>query len=172
MDQLESRQYLSFTLDGENYAVGIEKIHEVLEYTRITPLPGMDAFMKGIVNIRGVGIPVIDLRLRFGMPETPVCKDAAIIVMELENDGATAVVGALADAVHEVVELPASHMEPPPRFGSSLSADYVRGVARHDDGFIVVLDIDRVLQAEEYRLHAEVGDAASFDTAVAAEASG
>lgn len=172
MDQSESRQYLSFTLDAENYAVGIEKVHEVLEYTRITPLPGMDAYIKGIVNIRGAGIPVIDLRLRFGMPETPVGKDTAIIVLELENDGATAVVGALADAVHEVVELPASDMEPPPRLGSSLSADYIRGVARHDEGFIVVLDIDRVLEAEVYRLPAEVGDAAASDSAIAAEASG
>src|SRR5208282_4367353 len=121
MEQSANNQYLSFSLDGERYAVRIDKVHEVLEYTHITRLPRMDDFMKGIINLRGAGIPVIDLRLKFGMPETPIGKDTAIIVMEIENDGATAVVGALADAVHEVMELPESAIEPPPRFGPSLA---------------------------------------------------
>jgi len=171
MEQSANNQYLSFSLDGERYAVRIDKVHEVLEYTHITRLPRMDDFMKGIINLRGAGIPVIDLRLKFGMPETPIGKDTAIIVMEIENDGATAVVGALADAVHEVMELPESAIEPPPRFGPSLAVDYIRGVGKHDEGFMVVLDIDRVLEAEEYRNSAEGAETMIAEVS-AAEASG
>ncbi len=169
MEQSANCQYLSFSLDTEKYAVSIEKVHEVLEYIHITPLPGMDAFMKGIVNIRGVGVPVIDLRIRFGMSETPIGKDTAIIVMELENDGATTVVGALADTVHEVVELPESSIEPPPRFGSGLAVDYIRGVGKNDDGFMIVLDIDRVMEAETDLISTKVKEAVIPDTSPAKE---
>jgi purine-binding chemotaxis protein CheW len=171
MELSSNHQYLSFSLDGERYAVSIEKVHEVLVYTHTTPLPGMDAFMKGIVNIRGVGIPVIDLRLMFGMQESPIGKDTAIIVMEIEHDGATAVVGVFPDAVHEVVGLPESAIEPPPRFGSCPATDYIRGVGKNDDGFIVVLDIDRVMGAEGYRDTAEYGETTMSDVSMA-EATG
>lgn len=151
-------QYLSFSLDGDRYAVRIEKVHEVLEYTHITRLPRTSDFMKGMINLRGAGIPVIDLKLKFGMPQTPIGKDTSIIVMEIENEGETAVIGALADAVHEVVELAASTIEQPPSFGNRLAVDYIQGVGKYEDGFIVVLDIDRIMETETYMDSTEVGE--------------
>jgi Chemotaxis signal transduction protein len=167
MERSTNQQYLSFSLDGERYAVRIEKVHEVLEYTRITSLPRMADFMKGIINLRGTGIPVIDLRLRFGMLETPIGKDTAIIVMEIEGEDGNIVVGTLADAVHEVIELADSAIEPPPSFGSNLVIDYISGIGKNDGRFIVVLDIDRILEAEEYRFSTEPGETAMSEVPAA-----
>jgi len=114
--------------------------------------------MKGIINLRGIGIPVIDLRIKFGMPETPIGKDTAIIVLEIESDDATTVLGALADAVHEVIELPDSAIEPPPSFGPSSAVDHIQGIGKYDGHFIIILDIDRILEAEGNRDLAELGE--------------
>ncbi|HTX73289.1 MAG TPA: chemotaxis protein CheW [Rectinemataceae bacterium] len=163
MEHAENCHYLSFSLDGERYAVSIDRVQEVLEYSPITRLPRMESYMKGIINLRGTGIPVIDLRLRFGMPQTPIGKDTAIIVMELEHDGANAVVGVLADAVHEVVELPEASIEPPPRLGAGLASRHIRGVGKHDDGFMIVIDIDGALEGGEYLNPTDPGEAAVPD---------
>ena len=94
-------------------------------------------------------MPVIDLRLKFGLPETPITKDTSIIVMEVDSLDGTVVVGALADAVHEVVEIDEKSVEPAPRFGTRLAAEYIKGVGKRDDLFIIILDIDRIFNAEE-----------------------
>jgi len=142
-------QYLTFTLNQEQYAVSVGKVREVLEYTRITKLPRTADFMKGIINLRGAGVPVIDLRLKFGMEETPVGKDTAIIVLDVDGHDGAVVVGVLADAVHEVVEIAADKVEPAPRFGTSLSAEFIQGVGKRDDTFIIILDIDRIFNSDE-----------------------
>jgi chemotaxis signal transduction protein len=105
--------------------------------------------MKGIINLRGTGVPVIDLRLKFGLPETPITKDTSIIVMEVESLDGTVVVGALADAVHEVVEIDEGSVEPAPRFGTRLAAEFIKGVGKREDLFVIILDIDRIFNAEE-----------------------
>jgi purine-binding chemotaxis protein CheW len=149
MEASNANQYLTFTLDNEQYAIGVAKVREVLEHTKITKLPRTAEFMKGIINLRGAGVPVIDLRLKFGLPETPITKDTSIIVMEVDSLDGTVVVGALADAVHEVVEIDDKAVEPAPRFGTRLAAEYIKGVGKRDDLFIIILDIDRIFNAEE-----------------------
>lgn len=149
MEASNANQYLTFTLDNEQYAIGVAKVREVLEHTKITKLPRTAEFMKGIINLRGAGVPVIDLRLKFGLPETPITKDTSIIVMEVDSLDGTVVVGALADAVHEVVEIDEKSVEPAPRFGTRLAAEYIKGVGKKDDLFIIILDIDRIFNAEE-----------------------
>ena len=152
MEASNANQFLTFTLDEEQYAIGVAKVREVLEHTKITRLPRTADFMKGIINLRGAGVPVIDLRLKFGLPETPVTKDTSIIVMEVEGQDGNVVVGALADAVHEVVEIDEKAIEPAPRFGTRLAAEFIKGVGKKDDLFIIILDIDRIFNAEEIDL--------------------
>jgi len=149
METSNANQYLTFTLENEQYAIGVAQVREVLEHTKITKLPRTAEYMKGIINLRGAGVPVIDLRLKFGMPETPITKDTSIIVMEVESQEGKVVVGALADAVHEVVEIDEKSVENAPRFGTRLAAEFIRGVGRKDDSFIILLDIDRIFNVEE-----------------------
>jgi purine-binding chemotaxis protein CheW len=149
MEASNANQFLTFTLDNEQYAIGVAKVREVLEHTKITKLPRTAEFMKGIINLRGTGVPVIDLRLKFGLPETPITKDTSIIVMEVEGRDGNVVVGALADAVHEVVDIEENSIEPAPRFGTRLAAEFIKGVGKRDDSFIILLDIDRIFNAEE-----------------------
>ena len=156
-------QFLTFTLDEEQYAIGVAKVREVLKHTKITRLPRTADFMKGIINLRGAGVPVIDLRLKFGLPETPVTKDTSIIVMEVEGQDGNVVVGALADSVHEVVEIDEKAIEPAPRFGTRLAAEFIKGVGKKDDLFIIILDIDRIFNAEEIDFLA-AGEAAPAET--------
>jgi purine-binding chemotaxis protein CheW len=152
MESSNANQYLTFTLDDEHYAIGVGQVREVLEYTKITRLPRTAAFMKGIINLRGAGVPVIDLRLKFGLAETPIDKDTSIIVMEVDAGEGRVVVGALADAVHEVVEIEEKAIEPAPRFGTRLAAEFIKGVGKRDEGFVILLDIDRIFNAEEVSL--------------------
>lgn len=152
MEQTAFDQYLTFTLNGEHYAVPVAKVREVLEYTKITKLPRTADFMKGIISLRGAGVPVIDLRLKFGMPETPIGKDTAIVVLDVAGGGGDIIVGALADAVHEVVEIAGDKVEPAPRFGTKLSAEFIKGVGKRDEGFIIILDIDRIFNSDEVAL--------------------
>ena len=149
MEGTTANQFLTFTLDGEQYAIGVAKVREVLEYTKITKLPKTAEYMKGIINLRGAGVPVIDLRLKFGMSETPVAKGTSIIVMEVLGLEGSVVVGALADAVHEVIEIDASNIEPAPKFGTRLAAEFIRGVGKRDEAFIILLDIDRIFNSED-----------------------
>jgi purine-binding chemotaxis protein CheW len=149
METSNANQYLTFTLDNEQYAISVAKVREVLEHTKITKLPRTAVFMKGIINLRGAGVPVIDLRLKFGLPETPITKDTSIIVMEVESQDGAVVVGALADAVHEVVEIDEKAVEPAPRFGTRLAAEFIKGVGKKDELFIIILDIDKIFNAEE-----------------------
>jgi purine-binding chemotaxis protein CheW len=159
MESSNVNQYLTFTLDGEQYAISVGKVREVLEHTKITKLPRTEEFMKGIINLRGAGVPVIDLRLKFGLVETPITKDTSIIVMEVESLEGPVIVGALADAVHEVVDIDEKSVEPAPRFGTRLSAEFIKGVGKRDESFIILLDIDRIFNAEEISVIASNKDA-------------
>ncbi len=138
-------QYLTFVIDGETYAVPVGKVREVLEYIKPSKLPNTDDFLKGLINVRGTGIPLVDLRRKFGMGEIPVSKDTAIIVMEiLAADGDQRIIGAIADEVHEVIEMDEAELEGPPRFGTAVDAEFVRSVGKRDGRFVFVLDIDGI----------------------------
>ena len=145
----ESAQYLTFTLAGELYALDIAKVREVLEFTSVTKVPRTPGFMRGVINLRGNVVPVVDLRVKFGMTRTEKAIDTCVIIAEVEVDGEAAVLGALADAVQEVVELDPGRIEPPPKIGTRLKTTFIRGMGKRDDRFIIILDIDRVFSAEE-----------------------
>ncbi|HEQ72032.1 MAG TPA: chemotaxis protein CheW [Spirochaetia bacterium] len=141
--------YLTFTLAEEQYAVDVTKAREVLEFTTITKVPRTPNFMRGVINLRGSVVPVCDLRLKFGLGATEKTIDTRIVVMEIKVNKETAVLGALADSVQEVIELEKSQIEPPPRIGMSIDTQFIRGMGKRNEQFIIILDIDEVFSEEE-----------------------
>jgi len=147
-----SQQYLTFRLAGETFALAIAKVREVLEHRTLTKLPQTPATVRGVINLRGHVVPVVDLNLRFGNRETETTVDTCIVITEVEIDGTVAHIGALVDAVDEVFELEDDRIEPPPRMGLNLDTSYVRGMGKRDDDFVIVLDADRVFDARDAAL--------------------
>jgi len=142
-------QYLTFTLDGDVYAIDVSKVYEVVEFTSITRVPNTPQYMRGVINLRGSVVPVIDVRLKFGLSITEKTVDTCIIVLEVSIEDDKVILGALADSVQEVIELDAKNIEPPPRIGTKFKTDYLKGIGRRDDEFIILLDIDRIMSREE-----------------------
>jgi purine-binding chemotaxis protein CheW len=153
----ETTQYLTFRLDEEVFALDISKVREVLDYTNITKVPRTPDFMRGVINLRGNVVPVVDMRLKFGMTKTEQSVNTCIIIVEISIEGETTVLGALADAVQEVVELGAEQIEPAPRIGTRLRTEFIRGMGKKDDHFIIILDIDKVFSADELSLVQDAG---------------
>lgn len=147
-EKLEN-QYLTLTLEEERYAIHVSRVLEVLECTRVTRLPGTAAYMRGLISLRGKGIPVLDLRSRFGLAEREASTDTAIVVLEVGSGSGKTVIGVLADAVHEVVGLDPAAIEPAPRLGGKGVGDFLKGVGQGEDGFLLVLDPDRLFEEEE-----------------------
>jgi len=145
----EASQHLTFNLDEEVFAVDISKVREVIEFPAITKVPQTPEFMSGVINLRGSVVPVVDLRLKFGMTETEKTVNTCIIIVEISLDGETAIVGALADAVQEVLEFEADQINPTPKIGMKLKTDFIQGMGRKDDKFIIILDIDNVFSMDE-----------------------
>ncbi|MFW5696022.1 MAG: chemotaxis protein CheW [Alkalispirochaeta sp.] len=145
----DSNQYLTFTLLEEQYAVEVYDVKEVLEYTSVTRVPRTQDFMRGVINLRGSVVPVIDLRLKFGMGETEKTIETSIIVMEVEIGGEKVTVGTLADSVQEVINLEDSQIEPAPQIGTRINTEFIRGIGKQEDRFIIILDIDRIFSEEE-----------------------
>jgi purine-binding chemotaxis protein CheW len=145
------RQYLTFKLCEEMFALDVGQVREVLDVTTITKVPCAAAFMRGVINVRGSVVPVVDLRNKFGMPATEATVDTRIVVMEIVLDGDTTVLGALADSVRDVMDMSQNHIEPPPKIGAKLDTQFIRGIGKHNDEFIIILDIDKVFSNEEIR---------------------
>ena len=142
-------QYLTFTLGGEVYALDIVKVREVLDFTTLTRVPRMPEFLRGVINLRGSVVPVVDLRLKFGMPMTEKKVDTCVIIAEVMVDGERTVLGALADSVREVIELDPASIAPAPRIGATLRTEFITGIGTHDGRFVTVLDIERVFEQGE-----------------------
>ena len=142
-------QYLTFKLEEEVFALDIGKVREVLDYTTVTKVPRTPEFMCGVINLRGAVVPVIDLRLKFGMAAAEATVNTCIIIVEVAVEGEKTVIGAMADSVQEVIDLEAADIEPPPRIGTSLDTDFIRGMGKHGDEFIIILDVDRLFTCEE-----------------------
>lgn len=155
-ESTSTAQYLTFTLDQERYAVDIAKVREVLEFTSVTKVPRTPDFMRGMINLRGNIVPVIDLRLKLGLSRTERTVDTCIIITEVVVEGQPTVLGALADSVQEVIELAAAAIAPPPRMGTRVNTDFIRGMAKRDNQFLVILDIDRVLSEDDLRVVAAI----------------
>ena len=151
-EELQTTQYLTFTLADEVFAVDVARVREILEMPSITKVPQVPDFMLGVINLRGCVVPVIDLRQKFGMQETAQTVNTCIIIVEINLDGETTVLGALADAVQEVIELGTVQIEPAPKIGTRLKTDFIQGMGKRDEGFIIILDIDRVFSADELSL--------------------
>lgn len=152
----EVRPYLTFTLDDELFAVDVAKVREVLDYTVITKIPRTPEYMRGVINLRGSVVPVIDLRLKFGMSKTENKLDTCVIVLEIRLDEETIILGALADSVQEVFELEPDQIDPAPRFGTRFKTDFLKGMGKRDEKFIMILDIDKVFSSEELMLVQDV----------------
>jgi purine-binding chemotaxis protein CheW len=147
----EPSQYLTFRIDEELFALNITKVREVLEFSAITRVPRMPDFMRGVINLRGNVVPVVDLKLKLGLSRTEKTIDTRVVITEVEVDGEKTVLGALADSVQEVLELDPSQIAPAPRMGTRIDTSCILGMGKRDDQFIILLDIDHVLTASEIR---------------------
>lgn len=151
-------QYLTLFLGDEEYAIGILKVREILEYETLTRVPGAPPTVRGVINLRGAVVPVIDLAVKFGFPESPVTNRTCMVIVEVENGADKAVMGIIADVISQVVDLPAQAIEPPPDFGTKVRLDHLLGMGRIDDKFLLILNIDKVLSPAELSTVAGVHD--------------
>ena len=149
---METTQYLTFKLDDEIFALDISKVREVLDFTTITRVPRTPEFMRGVINLRGSVVPVVDLRLKFGMTKTEKTVNTCIIITEVTVDNETTVLGALADSVQEVLDLGPDHIEPAPKIGTRLNTEFIKGMGKRDNKFIIILNIDKVFSTDELAL--------------------
>ena len=155
---IETTQYLTFKLEKEIFALDISKVLETLDSAKITKVRRTPEFMRGVINLRGNVVPVVDMRLKFGITKTENTVNTCIIIVEINLDGETTVLGALADAVQEVIELGTGQIEPAPKIGTRLKTDFIQGMGKRDEGSIIILDIDRVFSADELALVQDVSE--------------
>lgn len=153
-DTPEAAQFLTFFLGDERYAIDVRKIHEVLEVPRITRVPRMPAFVSGVMNLRGNVIPVMDLRLKFGLGKTEITEDTSIVVTEIsdvfgDEEQSVLEIGLFSDAVDQVLDIPPENIEPPPAIGTSIDTSFIRGMGRVGDDFVIILKLDRLLSEKE-----------------------
>lgn len=156
----DNHQYLTFMLGGEVFAIGILSIKEIIEYGQLTTVPMMPEHIRGVINLRGAVVPVIDLSARFGRGGTQVTRRTCIVILEVEAQGAPQDIGVVVDAVNEVLEIPPEMVEPAPAFGANIRADFILGMGKVNDRFVIILNVDHVLSVEELaalgQLHASV----------------
>ncbi|MBN1546800.1 MAG: purine-binding chemotaxis protein CheW [Syntrophaceae bacterium] len=142
-------KYLTFSLAGEEYGIGILKVKEIIGMMSITMVPQTPVYLKGVINLRGKVIPVVDLRIKFGMDPIEYNERTCIIVVEISGEGRTVHMGIVVDSVSEVLNIKAADIEETPNFGTQLNTEYILGMAKSAGGIKILLDIDRVLSAEE-----------------------
>ena len=148
-DIVQTDQYLTFTLAEETFAIEIVKVREVIDYVHLTRVPRMPVFLRGVINLRGSVVPVIDLRLILSMPGVEKTVDTCIIIAEVNMDGEPLHLGMLADSVQEVIDIDPSQIDPPPKLGSMLNTEFIRGMGKREEGFFIILNIDQVLSSDE-----------------------
>jgi purine-binding chemotaxis protein CheW len=149
-------QYLSFSLRGTEYAVGILKVKEILQHEQTTRVPSTPKSVRGVINLRGQVVPVVDLAAKFGLGETATTRLTCILIVEALVEGTPTVVGVLADSVQEVIELGKDDIEPTPAFGTQVKVDFLLGVGKIGKRFVLLLDLDRVISADEKEFAREV----------------
>ncbi len=151
-----ANQYLTFTLAKELYAIDIANVWEILDYTTVTRVPRTPEFLLGIINLRGRAVPVADLRLKFGLPKTERTVNTCIIITEVQFAGESTIMGVLADSVQEVFEIDEKNIEPPPRIGTKINIEFIQGMGKQDDRFIIILDVNKVFSFEELAIVQDV----------------
>ena len=142
-------QYLTFWLGEEMFALDIRSVREIIQYAPMTSVPLMPAFVRGVINLRGAVVPVIDLHARFGRPAASVGKKTCVVIFDAMRDGERTELGLMVDAVSEVVDIADDAIEPPPNFGTSVRRDFIRAIGRRGDRFVVLLDPDRAFDVDE-----------------------
>ena len=145
----QTSQYLTFKLDNEIYAMDITTVREVLDITQITKVPQMPDFMCGVINLRGSVVPVVDLRLKFGLEKAASVREACIVIIEIILDDEETVIGILVDSVQEVISLEPEQIDPPPRIGTRLKTQFIKGMGKKDKEFIIILETAKVFSAQE-----------------------
>jgi purine-binding chemotaxis protein CheW len=146
---VEQTQVLTFSLAGEEYAIGILRVREILEYDTLTVVPQTPPSIRGVINLRGSVVPVVDLAVKFGLAATPLTKRTCIVIVEVDLEGTRTVMGVMVDAVSQVMDLAPQDIEAPPAFGTRVRVDYLQGMGKVGKRFVLLLDIDRVLAAAD-----------------------
>ena len=150
-------QYLTFTLGEEVFAMDIRTVREIIQYGPMTPVPLMPAFVRGVINLRGAVVPVIDLKARFGQPAAAVGKKTCIVIFDAVRQDERVELGLLVDAVSEVIDIPPSQVEPPPSFGTAVRRDFIRGMGKVASRFVIILEPDKALDVDEMASLCESG---------------
>ena len=145
-------QYLTFGLGEEVFALETGSVREVIELVSVTRIPKTPPFMRGVINLRGHAVPVVDLRIKFDMPKVADTVNTCIIIVDVEVDGENCYMGAIVDSVREVFEMTSDQINPPPRMGTSIRADFIRGMGKQNEEFIMILDIAKVFSQEELQV--------------------
>ena len=152
----ETTQLLTFTLGEEVFAVDIAQVREVLEYSEMTKVPRTPEYMRGVINLRGHVVPVVDMRLKFGMNASEITVNTCVIIVEVSMGEDSSVLGAMVDSVKEVLTIEPQNVEPPPRMGTRLNTNFIRGMGKQEDGFVIILDADRVFSSDELTMLQQV----------------
>lgn len=157
----DSRQYVTFCLGEELFGVAVTRAREILDLAPVTRVPQTPDYLLGVINLRGQVVPVVDLRVKLGLPKRETTRDTCIIVMEVQLDGEAITVGGLADSVREVLELRDDQIEPPPRMGTRLKTEFIAGMGKVNEEFLILLEIDKVFSGEELAVVQEAGEGAT-----------
>lgn len=144
-----ANQYLIFSLGGELFGVGTLRVREIIEYGNLTTVPMMPSFIRGVINLRGAVVPVIDLNARFGRARTQVSRRTCIVILEVQNDEGTHVLSIIVDSVSAVRHIDSANVEPPPSFGTSISVDFIEGMAKVNTAFVILLDLGKVMSVDD-----------------------
>jgi purine-binding chemotaxis protein CheW len=147
--EAQINQYLTFVLGAETFAIGILSIKEIIEYSSLTDVPMMPPYVRGVINLRGAVVPVIDLAVRFGRAPAEVTKRTCIVIIEVMANAERQVIGIVVDAVNEVLDIPAADVEPPPAFGTGIRTDFMLGMGKVHNKFVILLDVNHVLAFDE-----------------------
>lgn len=152
----DQQQYLTFMLGGEVFAIGILAIKEIIEYGNLTEVPMMPDYIRGVINLRGSVVPVVDLSARFGRAGTALTRRTCIVIIEVATEEEKQVVGVVVDAVNEVLEIPAGQIEQPPSFGARIRTDFICGMGKVGGRFVIILNVGRVLSVDELAMLEQV----------------
>ena len=152
LSSVESDQHLTFVLSDEEFAIPVMTIKEIIQYDHLTKVPMVPSFIRGVVNLRGNVVPVLNLSTKFGLEVNPVSKRTCIIIMDAQIDGEEIVIGIVVDKVLQVIEITEENIEPAPTLGATIRTEFIKGMGKLDNNFIIILDIAQVLSAEEVAL--------------------
>lgn len=159
--QEQQSQYLTFLVGKEKLAINIDELKEIIEVSNITRVPMTPDFIRGVINLRGNVVPVVDLSARLGHKKSELSKRSCIVLVEISNDDETQSIGMLVDQVNEIFEIPDSNIQPPPEFGADIRVEFIQAMGRVDDAFIILLEINKVLSVSELSQISQITNSSS-----------